>query len=180
MSVTGSTSTRPVLIDTDVFSKVFVGPSANPHRQRWSAALAGRTVTIAVQTEVELRAWPEMRGWAERRTAALLTQITSLGTIQVTAEVQTNFVFPDCLGEGERSSVVRQGPHRRPLDCRHRPRARLGAGRGRWHLRQRGAPTTLCRDPLTASAVEVDVTFRRGSWRGKATQPLRSEHRRPV
>lgn len=87
-----SVPTAPVLVDTDIFSKVFAGPSGSPDRQRWSSALAGRTVVIAVQTEVELRVWPQLRGWGEARTTALLDQLDSLGTIQVNVPVQDAFV----------------------------------------------------------------------------------------
>lgn len=92
MSETGVKAANLVLIDTDVFSKVFVGSASNPQRQKWAAALAGRTVAIAVQTEMELRAWPLLRNWGAAKTDQLHAQIAALGTIQVTHAVQASFV----------------------------------------------------------------------------------------
>jgi len=53
----------PVLVDTDVFSKVYVPASRDDVGRAWVAALAGRTVVISVQTAVELRVWPRLRNW---------------------------------------------------------------------------------------------------------------------
>lgn len=92
MSNPGLNAPSPVLVDTDVFSRVFIAVGTNPERQRWDSALAGRTITIAVQTEVELRAWPLLKGWGAKRTATLEQQLESIGTIQITSAVQAKFV----------------------------------------------------------------------------------------
>ncbi len=92
MSNTGSGAPAPVLVDTDVFSRVFIAPRRSQQNAQWAAALTGRTITIAVQTAVELRAWPPLRNWGNARTAALYSRIASVGTIQVSPAVQTAYV----------------------------------------------------------------------------------------
>jgi predicted nucleic acid-binding protein len=92
LSNLGLSAPSPVLVDTDVFSRVFVATGTSAEGQRWSSALAGRTITIAVQTEVELRAWPLLKRWGSKRTAALEQQLASIGTIQVTSPVQAKFI----------------------------------------------------------------------------------------
>jgi predicted nucleic acid-binding protein len=82
----------PVLLDTDLFSKVFVQSPRDDIGRAWVAALAGRTVVIAVQTEVELRVWPLLRNWGEQRTAQLLQRVTSVPTIQINESVQAAYV----------------------------------------------------------------------------------------
>lgn len=82
----------PVLVDTDVFSKVFVQSPRDDVGRSWVAVLAGRTVVITVQTEVELRIWPRLKSWGEQRTAALLERIASVPTIQVNGLVQAAYV----------------------------------------------------------------------------------------
>lgn len=62
MSEPSGLAPPPVLLDTDVFSKVFVQSPRDDTGTAWASALAGRTVVIAVQTEVELRAWPLVEG----------------------------------------------------------------------------------------------------------------------
>lgn len=49
-------------------------------------------MTIAVQTEVELRTWPLLRGWGEKRTAELAARIAAVGTIQVSPDVQARYI----------------------------------------------------------------------------------------
>ena len=82
----------PVLLDTDVFSKVFVAPRQDPQAQQWAGVLAGRTVVIAVQTAVELLAWPRLCGWGPVRTVGLHNRVASVQTIPVTQAVQDAFV----------------------------------------------------------------------------------------
>lgn len=87
------TAPSPVLLDTDVFSWVYVlGARNSPEGDKWRAVLAGRTVTISVQTEVELRAWPLLRDWGAKRTEALERLVADARTIQVTPVVQASFV----------------------------------------------------------------------------------------
>ncbi len=91
-TATDSPQPSPVLLDTDVFSKVFVVAQRDADGHRWTAALAGRTITISVQTAVELRAWPLLNSWGEKRRIQLENQINSIGTVQVTEDVQARFV----------------------------------------------------------------------------------------
>ena len=81
-----------MLLDTDVFSRVFVGPRQHQQAQQWSSLLSGRTIVIAVRTSVELLAWPRIRGWGTTRTAQLVTRVASVQTVPVTQEVQAAFV----------------------------------------------------------------------------------------
>lgn len=85
-------SPAPVLLDTDVFSRVFVGPRQDQLAQQWSGLLSGRTIVIAVQTSVELLAWPRISGWGTTRTAQLVARVASVQTVPVTQEVQDAFV----------------------------------------------------------------------------------------
>ena len=82
----------PVLVDTDVFSWVFVGPRRTPNAQRWADALTGRTLTVVVQTDVELRAWPLWKNWGEKKAQDLDAKLATVGTIQVSLEVQRQFI----------------------------------------------------------------------------------------
>lgn len=92
MSDVAGPGAGPVLVDTDVFSRVFAQSPRDDIGRAWVAALAGRTVVIAVQTEVELRVWPLLRNWGEQRTAQLLERIASVPTIQVNEIVQSEYV----------------------------------------------------------------------------------------
>ena len=92
MSDDGAVSSRPVLVDTDVFSRVFVVEPRDDAAAAWAAALEGRTVVIAVQTAVELRVWPLLKNWGDKRTQRLLRLIESVPTIQVSQEVQDRYV----------------------------------------------------------------------------------------
>lgn len=91
MSLDQANTPVPVLLDTDVFSYVYVSKSGDQH-DRWTPVLAGRTITIPVQVAVELRAWPALRNWGQNRTERLETQITALQIIQVTGSVQSSYV----------------------------------------------------------------------------------------
>jgi predicted nucleic acid-binding protein len=81
-----------VLVDTDVFSYVYVKHPIQEVGSAWARALTGRTVVIAVQTEVELRAWPLLYGWGQPRTQALITRIEAVPRIQVSDIVQQAYV----------------------------------------------------------------------------------------
>jgi len=82
----------PVLLDTDAFSHIYVSSPRSPQGTSWATTLTGRTVAIAVQTEVELRAWPGLKNWGEQRTAALVTRIESVARFQVSQAVQDEYV----------------------------------------------------------------------------------------
>ncbi len=92
MTATAPAAPAPVLLDTNVFSKVFVPAQRDATGQAWATALAGRTVVIAVQTAVELRAWPLLRSWGLKSTAALEAQIASVSIIPVNDRVQSAYV----------------------------------------------------------------------------------------
>jgi predicted nucleic acid-binding protein len=83
---------RPVLVDTDVFSRVFVIEPRDDVADQWAARLEGRTVVIAVQTSVELRAWPLLHHWGDKRTQRLLQRIASVPALQVSQSVQDRYV----------------------------------------------------------------------------------------
>lgn len=81
-----------VLVDTDVFSEVYIKHPTAALGTIWTQVLTGRTVVIAVQTEVELRAWPQLFGWNEKRTHALIERVEAVPRIQVATIVQQAYV----------------------------------------------------------------------------------------
>jgi predicted nucleic acid-binding protein len=81
-----------VLVDTDVFSHVYIRHPIQAVGVDWIQALIGRTVVIAVQTEVELRAWPLLGGWGATRTHALIARVEAIPRIQVAELVQHEYV----------------------------------------------------------------------------------------
>lgn len=83
---------RPVLVDTVVFSRAFVPEHRSEDGEDWFALLSGRTLVLAVQTEVELRAWPKLKHWGAPKTQRLLTSIDALGRIEVGPTVRDAFV----------------------------------------------------------------------------------------
>jgi len=85
-------SKGPVLVDTDVFSKVWVIHPRDPFGTAWASALEGRTAVIAVQTAVELRVWPILRSWGDTRTQRLTELVESFPTIQISRDVQDRYV----------------------------------------------------------------------------------------
>ena len=82
----------PVLLDTDVFSKVFVQSPRDAAGHEWATALQGRTVVIAVQTEVELRLWPALKNWGDKRTLSLEQRIAAVPTIPINDRVKAAYV----------------------------------------------------------------------------------------
>ena len=81
-----------VLVDTDVFTQVYIKHPTASLGTAWTQVLTGRTVVIAVQTEVELRAWPQLSGWNEKRTDALIQRVEAVPRIQVADAVQREYV----------------------------------------------------------------------------------------
>ena len=81
-----------VLVDTDVFSHVYIKHPIQAVGADWAQVLTGRTVVIAVQTEVELRAWPQLSGWGQARTQALIRRVEAVPRIQVSDVVQQAYV----------------------------------------------------------------------------------------
>lgn len=81
-----------VLVDTDVFTEVYIKYPTESLGTAWTQVLTGRTVVIAVQTEVELRAWPQLSGWNEKRARALIERVEAVPRIQVADAVQREYV----------------------------------------------------------------------------------------
>jgi predicted nucleic acid-binding protein len=81
-----------VLVDTDVFTEVYIKHATEPRGTAWTQVLTGRTVVIAVQTEVELRAWPQLFGWNDKRTHALIERVEAVPRIQVADVAQRHYV----------------------------------------------------------------------------------------
>jgi hypothetical protein len=81
-----------VLVDTDVFSEVYIKHATEPLGTSWTQVPTGRTVVIAVQTEVELRTWPQLFGWNDKRTDALIARVEAVPRIQVADAVQRGYV----------------------------------------------------------------------------------------
>lgn len=76
------TDRGPVIVDTDVFSRVIlVTPSAG--YESFGPLLRGRRVVLAAQTVGEVRAGALMRGWGERRVADLEATIGRLAVAPV-------------------------------------------------------------------------------------------------
>ena len=92
MSDDDAAASRPVLVDTDVFSRVYVTEPRDNSATAWAAALEGRTIVISVQTAVELRVWPILKNWGDKRTQRLANLISSVPTIQISQDVQDRYV----------------------------------------------------------------------------------------
>ena len=92
MSDDDAAASRPVLVDTDVFSRVYVTEPRDDDATTWAGALEGRTIVISVQTSVELRVWPILKNWGDKRTQRLTNLISSVPTIQISQDVQDRYV----------------------------------------------------------------------------------------
>lgn len=90
-----------VLVDTDVFSHVFVR-RASPERDRWKGELVGRRVLIAFQTQAELLQGAFMNGWGQARMGALFATIDSAPVIPVDDGVIAAYarLGADCAATG--------------------------------------------------------------------------------
>lgn len=93
MSAVAGVPEDVVILDTDVYSRLFVqtGPT-NPGKQAYRDALVGRTVAIAIQTRAELLVWPGIRRWSAEREAQLRAQLARTPTVPVTEAVVEAFV----------------------------------------------------------------------------------------
>ncbi len=91
MSVAQPESPRPVLVDTDVFSRAYL-PGQRLRDQDWVSLLFGRTIAVAVQTAVELRSGARMAHWGERRLAELEALIGGVQVVPITDRVQAAYV----------------------------------------------------------------------------------------
>jgi len=80
-----------VVVDTDIMSSVVLPRSVTQRSVvagDWLELLAGFRIAIAVQTRVELLAWPLVKGWGATRATQLRAAVDAVPTIQVSTEVQ--------------------------------------------------------------------------------------------
>ena len=82
---------RPILVDTNVFSRAYL-PKRRAPSNDWVDRLFGRTLTVAVQTVVELRSGARMAGWGDRKIAELEAWLGAVQVIPVTDRVQASYV----------------------------------------------------------------------------------------
>lgn len=75
-----------VVVDTDVFSHLFVR-SSGPDSRELRDLLVGRLPVIATQTEAELRVWPILSKWGPGKRAQLTGLLAATAIIPVTAVV---------------------------------------------------------------------------------------------
>lgn len=88
---------KAVLLDTDVFSALFVTPDKTARRQghpidEWRAALTGHRVVIAFQTRAEALVGARSANFGEPRTTELIQRLDSTPTVQIDDEVLEAFV----------------------------------------------------------------------------------------
>lgn len=101
-----------VLVDTDVFSRVFVSPRrTSPEVQVWQELLAGRPVAIAFQTREETLAGALYAAWGSSRLDALRALLDATPTIRATTHVvETSArLYAGCRGRGH---ALQQPMHR--------------------------------------------------------------------
>jgi len=97
--VEGPASTRTVLLDTDVWSHLYVRRSSvNPKLPLWRRSLLGRTLVVATQTRAELIGGVFMSIWGDERTRATLQLIDETPVVPVDEPVIQAYA-PD--GEGQ-------------------------------------------------------------------------------
>lgn len=83
---------RAALLDTDVFSALYVTPRATAALQghpveTWEATLVGLRVVISFQTRAELLAGALVAGWGERRVQSLRDRLDATPTIDEDVDV---------------------------------------------------------------------------------------------
>ncbi|MFC6715104.1 PIN domain-containing protein [Branchiibius cervicis] len=83
---------RLVLVDTDAFSKVVLRRrDSDPRSDGWRKLLTGWKLTIAAQSEAEMRYGALLAQWGEPRMAALAQTFRRVPTLPVTEDVITSF-----------------------------------------------------------------------------------------
>lgn len=92
------TPSTPVVLDTDVFSRLLVSrggrkPTAaeQSNRDHWGRVLTGRTLVISAQTRAELLAWPLAARWSQDRSDKLEAIISGVGIIPLDDAVQRTY-----------------------------------------------------------------------------------------
>lgn len=81
-----------VLLDTDVFSAIFITPERVARRQghpldEWKSAVEGRRIVISFQTRAEELAGARHAQWGEKRLANLMAMLDSTPTVPVDEDV---------------------------------------------------------------------------------------------
>ena len=93
-----------------VFSRAFVPEKRSVDGDAWFALLSGRTVVLAIQTEVELKVWPKLKHWGVPRTLKLLSSIDALGRIEIGEAVREAYVSLTVWGQ-EHGNAIAQPDH---------------------------------------------------------------------
>lgn len=90
------------VVDTDVFSLVYVVPSKDSRIAEWRRVLADRRVVIAFQTRAEILEGALRRQWGSRRLAQLTALLNRTPTIHSDAEVVSAYatLTADCRSSG--------------------------------------------------------------------------------
>ncbi|WP_125773834.1 PIN domain-containing protein [Antribacter gilvus] len=86
MSASGSDA-RIVILDTDVWSHIFVRKQKSDETEKWREALTGRTVVIATQTRAEVLYGLLSSNWGESRRAVVQDVLDRTATVPVTNDV---------------------------------------------------------------------------------------------
>lgn len=73
-----------VLIDTDVWSNLYIRPKSASSKEDLEQKLRGRSLVIATQTRAELLCIPGHAKWGDRRRGEFLTHLDAFPTIPVT------------------------------------------------------------------------------------------------
>jgi predicted nucleic acid-binding protein len=85
-----------VLLDTDVFSALYVSPRATAQSQGhstddWARALTGSRVVISFQTRAEALSGALIAHWGEQRLGALRERLDSTPTVDIDRDVVDAF-----------------------------------------------------------------------------------------
>ena len=91
-----TSDSRAVLIDTDVFSRVFVAPKAhgaNSHVAiEYRKVISGWSVVVSFQTRAEALIGARSARWGDRRTTDLRNLLDSTPTVGLDTEVLERYV----------------------------------------------------------------------------------------
>lgn len=122
-----------VVVDTDIMSSVVLPRSVTQRSVvagDWLELLAGFRIAIAVQTRVELLAWPLVKGWGATRATQLRAAVDAVPTIQVSTEVQE--AYAELTAAARRvGHAIHTKEHSRPVGSRPPPdRCRLPLASG--------------------------------------------------
>ena len=115
---------RVVLLDTNVYSALYVTPAETARRQghrldEWRAELRGHRVVMAFQTRAELVIGARSAQWGGPRMKALKERLDATPTVQLNDDVFEAFVT---LTVDARAQHRPEGARGRPMDRRLRYR----------------------------------------------------------